>query len=196
MLYSPLYFYLSFTTLSSLPSLSLALKYRAPITELPSFSNLAKCVAPLVQDVQATIYANNCPHTDLPLAASCMCFKTANMATFTSRVSSFVGDRCIDGADVEYSSAMDVVSEFCSVAPGGGMETTFKEPDAKPTFGNNDDILRTTINTIATVTVGNNGQPAPTSNAAGMRRFKGDDTGIISVFMAVSGSYILAITVL
>jgi hypothetical protein len=68
---------------------------------------------------QATIYVNNCPQTDLAVAASCLCSKSANLASYTSQISSYGYKHCGDGASEEYSSALAVVTEYCSVAPSG-----------------------------------------------------------------------------
>ncbi|PVH91180.1 hypothetical protein DM02DRAFT_734267 [Periconia macrospinosa] len=195
MLWSPLY--LSSLTLL-FPSLTVSSELSAPITELAAFSSLAPCVAPLVEGGQATIYVNNCPQTDLAIAASCLCSKSANLASYTDQISSSVSQRCSAGASEEYSSALAVVTEFCSVAAGGMFVTRTSSGSEKsgPTYGRTsvNSVVASTTNDAVTVTV-YTGQPTAMPNTARVPT-RGDGISVVFVFVEVLGSFILAIAIL
>ena len=113
-----------------------AAEYRAPISTIPSYSNLARCVAFPLQAYQALIYNNGCSQSDLQAAASCLCLKTANMASLTNLMWTAVSSSCKQDATEEFSSGLQVLTEYCAEVRGAGAQTTANQATTTKTSGN------------------------------------------------------------
>ncbi|KAF2002182.1 hypothetical protein P154DRAFT_533419 [Amniculicola lignicola CBS 123094] len=156
-----------------LPSLTSGQEFRAPITELTAYSNLAACITPVVKSYQAIIYGNNCPQTDLAVAASCMV--------------------CYDGASDEYSSALEVVTEYCSLAASAAapIETERGSEGASASGIMSNAIVSTaSVTAVTTATIG---QPSSTSSMARLQAFKADDLRVLVMLAIATGSLIVGI---
>ena len=113
-----------------------AAEYRAPITTVPAYANLASCVAGPLRNYQALVYANGCSQSDLQAAASCLCLKTANMASLTNLMWTAVSSSCKQDATEEFSSGLQVLTEYCAEVRGAGAQTTANQATTTKTSGN------------------------------------------------------------
>jgi hypothetical protein len=98
------------------PAFTHSAEFRAPITQLAAYTNLPSCITPVVKSAQALIYGNKCLQTDLADAASCLCSKSANLASYTNDISTYAEIFCSANASEEISSALAVVTEYCKEA--------------------------------------------------------------------------------
>ena len=78
------------------------------------------------------MYMHNCQQEDIQVAASCLCLKTGNIATLTSRMWTAVSARCKPDASEEFSSGLQALTLYCASAMNPGAQATVTKT-AKPT---------------------------------------------------------------
>ena len=87
------------------------------ITDLPQYSSLDPCAGTAVSSAilsQTYQYCGTAPDA----LASCVCVKDQNILSISSLLSSQVSEQCGSTADSDQSSAINVLSYYCSAAKG------------------------------------------------------------------------------